>query len=248
MKAVVLAAGYATRLYPLTKNQAKPLLTVGKKTIVEHIIDKLSHVDSISEIFIVTNDRFYNNFQSWLDSYSQDKKIKIVNDGTFSNDDRLGAIGDLNFVVQDNNIKEDILMIAGDNLFGFSIRKFVEFFNKKGKSVLAFCDLKEEEKVANKFGVGILDENHRVKFFEEKPSQPKSTFAATCCYIYNNSDLNLIPEYIKVSHKNDNPGDFAKWLIDRSELHGFVFDEHWFDIGSFEGLEGANKFYEQLGE
>lgn len=248
IKAIVLCAGYAIRLYPLTENQPKPLLNVGDKPIVEHIVDKIQKVKEIDEIFVVTNHKFYPMFKGWLREYKTNKRIKIVNDGTLKNDDRLGAIGDLNFVIKEENIKDDILLIAGDNLFGFSLREFLKFYKEKRNSILAFYDLKKKSKVANRFGVGILGEDNLVTNFEEKPAHPRSTLAATCCYIFSRNDIKKIPEYVRGSRRWDNPGDFAKWLIKRSQVHGFVFEEYWFDIGSFEGLEEANKFYEQLKE
>jgi len=245
IKAVVLCAGYATRLYPLTENQPKPLLNVGDKPIVEHIVDKISNLAEVDEIFVVTNHKFYSPFRNWLRSCNYNKKITVIDDGTLKNDDRLGAIGDLGFVIKEEDLNEDVLMIAGDNLFGFSLREFLSFFNEKESSVLAFCDLKKKEKVANRLGVGILDEENKVTNFEEKPAHPSSTLAATCCYIFSKTDIKKIREYVEKSERWDNPGDLAKWLADRSNLHGFVFSEHWFDIGSFEGLEEASQYYEE---
>lgn len=247
IKAVVLAAGYAVRLYPLTKNRPKPLLHVRGKPIMDYIIDKIQEIKDVNKIYVVTNDKFYPMFNTWLGEYKNKKKIKIINDGTFKNEDRLGAVGDLNFVIQDEEIEDDVLMIAGDNLFGFNLGGFLDFFKEKKSSVLAFCDLKEKKKVANTFGVGILDEEKKIIDFEEKPAEPRSTLAATCCYIFSKEDVKKISEYIKVSEKWDNPGDFAKWLVKRGGgLHGFVFKEHWFDVGGFEGLEEADEFYRGL--
>ncbi len=137
------------------------------------------------------------------------------------------------------------MLIAGDNLFGFCLGGFLDFFKEKGSSVLAFCDLKEKSKVANRFGVGSLDEGNKTIDFEEKPAEPRSTLAATCCYVFSKNDIKKVADYVRESEKWDNPGDFAKWLMKRSSIHGFVFKEHWFDIGSFEGLEEANGFYAQ---
>lgn len=245
MIAIILAAGYATRLYPLTENQPKPLLNIGDKPLVEHLTDKIQKIEEIKKIFIVTNHKFYPHFETWLRNYPCKKKIKIINDGTLRNEDRLGAIGDLFFVLKEENIKEDVLMIAGDNLFGFSLKRFISFFEKKNQTALAFCDLKEKNKVANKFGVGLLDKEKKVINFEEKPSSPKSTLAATCCYLISKKDLNKIAEYIQENRSQDNPGDFIKWLIKRQSVYGFIFSGYWFDIGSFEGLEEASSFYER---
>jgi len=241
MKALILAAGYATRLYPLTKDKPKPLLKVGDKAIVEHILDKLKFVEEVSEIFIITNNCFYNHFEQWLNEYSFPKKIKIINDQTLSNEDRLGAVGDLHFALKKECIDEDTLVIAGDNLFGFSLDHFVDFFKQKQSSIVAFCDLKNIEKVRGKLGVGIL-EGDRLIDFEEKPENPKSTSASTACYLFTKSDLKLIDNFVK-QERADNSGDLVKHLVNLSKVHGFVFDDHWFDIGSFDSLREAEDFY-----
>ena len=197
----------------------------------------------MDEILVVTNHRFYSMFNSWLNGYKAKKKIKILNDGTLSNEDRLGAVGDLQFVIKEEEIKDDVLMIAGDNLFGFDLGTFIGAFKERERSMVAFHDLKEKEKVANKFGVGILDENSRVLEFEEKPAEPRSTLAATCCYIFSKGDVGKVSDYMKNGGKWDNPGDLARWLTTVGKVYGFVFEDFWFDIGSFEGLEEANRLY-----
>ncbi len=244
MKALILAAGYATRLYPLTEHRPKPLLEVAGKPIVEHIINKIESIQEISEILIITNHRFHDHFSIWLNHYQSPKKIKLINDGTFSNDDRLGAVGDINFVLKEEDIDEDLLVIAGDNLFGFLLQDFVDAFNNHGSSVLAFYDMKDIEKVRKRFGVGLLQENEVVDF-EEKPAEPRSTLAATACYLFSKCDLQLVEELVEKGGA-DAPGDLVKWLVQRSKVNGFVFDEHWFDIGSFESLKEAEEEYSKI--
>ena len=238
MKALILAAGYATRLYPLTEHQPKSLLEVGGKPIIEHIMEKIRLVLNINEVFIVTNHRFFPHFQEWLNSHSPTSpQIKLINDGSKSNEDRLGAVGDLHFVLNRYHLKDDLLVIAGDNLFGFSIAHFINYFNLKNKSLVAFHDLKDTEKVKGKYGVGILN-GSKVLDFREKPLEPRSSLASTACYIFTKEDLQLVGESIKIG-KADNPGDLVKYLVQKSEVHGFVFDEYWFDVGSFESLQAA---------
>lgn len=241
MKAVILAAGYATRLYPLTEKQPKPLLNVGGKPVIEHILDKIKGLRDVDEVFIITNHRFYEQFRVWLNHFKFPKKMKLLDDGTLSNDDRLGAVGDINFVLQEEEINDDLLVIAGDNLFGFPLTKFTHLFQQLGKSVVAFHDLKEVEKVRKRFGVGVLN-GSKVFHFEEKPAQPKSTLAATACYIFPKTDLPLIEKSIEKG-KADNPGDLIRYLTKESEVHGFVFTEHWFDIGNAESLQAAQAVY-----
>jgi len=242
MQALILAAGYATRLYPLTENQPKPLLRVGDKTIIENILYKLEAVDGLKKVYVVTNDKFYPAFVSWSKKVKTNLKLKILSDRTSSNEDRLGAVGDIHFVIEEEKIKDDLLVIAGDNLFGFSLLHFADFFRSKNASVVAFHDQKDREKVKGKYGVGIL-EGSKVVDFEEKPSQPKSSLASTACYFFKKSDLSHLHNLVKTG-KTDAPGNLIKYLADKSEVHGFIFDEHWFDVGSFESLEEAKKVYE----
>ncbi|MFH1276021.1 MAG: nucleotidyltransferase family protein [Candidatus Woesearchaeota archaeon] len=244
MKALILAAGYATRLYPLTENTPKPLLEVGNKTILEHILNKLKDVKEIDEILIVTNHRFHHNFRSFLLNLDYPKKIKLINDGTLNNNDRLGAVGDINFVIKEEDIKEDLMVIAGDNLFGFSLNHFAKLFQEKNTSVVAFRDLKDIELVRKRLGVGIL-EGTKVINFEEKPALPKSSLAATACYLFHKNDLPLVQTLVE-QDKADNSGDLVRWLVKKSEVHGFVFDEHWYDIGSHEALKEADVAYKKL--
>lgn len=243
MKAIILAAGYATRLYPLTENQPKPLLAVGEKPIIEHILDKVNNVKEIDQIFIVTNNKFTPHFDKWLQAYKQNKPIKIINDGTTSNEDRLGAVGDVNFVLEKENIQDEVMVIAGDNLFEFELTNLMNYFNQKNTSVVALYDLKDKNKVAKKLGIAITDPNSKIIEFEEKPENPKTTLASTGCYIFKKQDAQHLSSYVKNSERWDNPGDFLKWLMDKSPIHGFTFTERWFDIGSFEALEEAYNIY-----
>ena len=241
MHILILAAGYATRLYPLTENQPKPLLELGGEPIINYILKKVEKIDSKC-IYLITNDRFYFDFVNWSKNLKSNFKINIINDGTKSNEDRLGAIGDIGFVIKLQNINDDLLVIAGDNLFGFSLKKFVDFFYHKNTSIVAFYDLKNTEKVKEKYGVGIL-KGTKVVNFEEKPINPKSALASTACYLLKKEDLIHIGSLIK-DQKADAPGNLIRYLTEVSEVNGFIFDEHWFDIGTFESLEEAKKVYE----
>jgi len=244
MKALILAAGYATRLYPLTENTPKPLLEVGRQTILEHILDKLKDVKEISEVFIVTNHRFYDHFRSFLLQHQFSKKIKIIDDGTLSNEDRLGAVGDINYVMKEEDIQEDLMVIAGDNLFGFSLQNFINLFKEKNSSIVAFRDLKNIELVRKRLGVGVL-QGTKVINFEEKPALPKSSLAATACYLFHKDDLPLVETLVE-QNKADNSGDLVRWLVKKSQVHGFIFDEHWFDIGTPEALKEADAIYKKI--
>ena len=174
MKVILPVAGYATRLYPLTENQPKALLKLGPKLMVEHILDKLKSIEEIDQIFLVTNEKYYQNFVDWANNYNS-PKIKVLNDGTTSNEDRLGAVGDVNFAIEKGNIDDDVIVIAGDNLFGLDMQRFINFSKEKDSSVFAAFDLKDPQKLAKKFGTVEIDENFKVIGFEEKPEHPKSS-------------------------------------------------------------------------
>jgi len=247
MKAILLAAGYGTRLYPLTKNKAKPLIEVAGKPMVEHIIAKIEELDlkDIDKIIIVTNNKFYAQFCEWQEGFDSKIPIKILNDMTLSNEDRLGAIGDINFAIKKENINDDILIISGDNLFKFSIKEMHEMFKKNPTHLISLYDVKTQEE-AKKFGIVSVDENNRIIEFKEKPEQPKSTLASIGIYFYKKSITDAIDRYLKEGNSADRPGDLVEWLYKRDKMNGFVFDkpgEKWFDIGSFESLAEANKEY-----
>jgi len=241
MKALILAAGYATRLYPLTKTLPKPLLNVGNKKVIEYILEKIENVEIIDEVFIVTNDKFYFKFMDWSKNYISSKKIEIINDGTFSNEDRLGALGDVEYVVKNKEINDDLLVIAGDNLFEFSLNNFIDFFKLSPSSVIALCDLKDKNEIKNKFGCIELNKTEVIGF-EEKPAVPKTSLAAIACYIYSKKHvLELFKDNPNLNFENIEK--IMKNFIDKKELRGYVFSEKWLDIGSFDQLEEARSRY-----
>src|SRR3989344_2204692 len=235
MKALILAAGYATRLYPLTINIPKPLLMVGPKPMIEHIIDRVMEIPSVDEIFIVTNDKFFTTFVEWSNGFAKRLPVKVLNDGTTTNDNRLGAVGDIEFVIKAEDIDDDFLVIAGDNLFDFSLAKIDGFFNEKKASLLAVYDLKDKSLLAKKFGVVELDKNHKVIGFEEKPAHPKTSLTATACYLLTRKDVKELSRCVQEIHP-DNLGDFIKWLSVKKAVYGFVPEGFWCDIGSHEQL------------
>lgn len=246
IKAIILAAGYATRLYPLTEHQPKALLIVGSTTILSHIMIKLEEVDEVDEVIIVTNDRFEGNFMQWKKSVQTKKKITVLNDGTKTNEDRMGAVRDMNFALDGMHGNDDVMVIASDNLFGFSLKDFVAYYTQKNASVVALYDMKEKQKVAKKYGVAVLAPDGRVIEFEEKPEHPKTSIIGTACYIFTRSAIKKLGNYLAEGHRKDNPGDFLKWTAQNEPVYGWVFKEHWFDIGSFEALEEARMRYEKV--
>ncbi len=247
MKAIILAAGYATRLYPLTLNTPKPLLEVGKKKMVEHIIHKLEDLDPIDEIHIVTNEKFYDNFLEWRNGFSCNKNIVIHNDGTKTNDDRLGAVGDIHFVIKNAGIDDDIVIVGGDNLFDFSLLGMYSLFTAKKGPVNAARDLGDPAKLAKKFGTVEIDEGNKIISFEEKPEKPRSSLASTCVYMYTKQDIEELEKHIKEVGMPDNTGDFVKHLMTVRDVFAYPFEEHWYDIGSHEQLEEAREIFNRRG-
>lgn len=243
MKAIVLGAGYGTRLYPLTRNNPKPLLPVGGRPILEYILDKVDQVPSVEGVLVVTNDRFASHFEEWKRGFHWSKPIEIINDGTTSNDDRLGAVGDIYFVLKQKEVDEEVLVVGGDNLFEFDLRKTYEFYRQKGSSVVGLYDMVDKAKVAELYGVVSIDEKSKIIGFEEKPKDPKSALISTALYFLTRSDLEELRRYIEGGNSPDNLGDFIRYLIKNRDVFGYVFKENWFDIGSFEQLDRANAYF-----
>ena len=241
IKGLILAAGYATRLYPLTKNKPKALLEVGGKTILDHIVEKLEQVPDVDEILVITNNKFSLDFEQWVNEKKSSKKIKIINDSTLSEEDRLGAVGDIEFAVMEQKINDNLLVVAGDNLFEYSLKKFADYFEEKKSTLVACKKFPSKQELAGNYGVVELDSQNRVIGFEEKPQNPKTQIGATGCYIFTKQDLQTILVFLKEGNSPDNPGDFIKYLSEKKHVFGFVFSEKWFDIGSFEALGKARE-------
>ncbi len=245
MKAIILAAGYATRLYPLTIDKPKALLPIkDNKPILNYIIEKIENVEDIDKIFIVTNDRFYLQFVWWLSTNGFKKEIEILNDGTTSNETRLGGIGDLYFVIKEKNIEDDILVLACDNLFDSSLVSFVDFFKKKRTVINAIFELEDKEE-ARKFGVVEVDDKGKIIEFEEKPKEPKTNLISRAIYIFPKDVLKDIEEYMKTDKPKDAPGFLIRDFCKKQEVYTFLFKGGWFDIGCKEDYEKAKKEWEK---
>jgi glucose-1-phosphate thymidylyltransferase len=248
MKAILLAAGYGTRLYPLAKNTPKVLIKISNIPIIERIIGNINNISEIDDVYIITNDKFYSNISSWLESYISlnklCKNISVVNDGTSTNDSRIGPIGDIVFVIKKYNIKDDILIVAGDNLFDTPITNLYTFWKSKNGAVLAIYDYKSIEKVKNKFGIVLVNDQRRIISFEEKPDSPKSSLAATALYLLRGCDVDIIREFYSRNKNRDlNSGDIIKELLRNGvPVYGEFLNE-WFDIGSYDDLERAQSYY-----
>ncbi len=248
MNALILAAGYATRLYPLTLNKAKPLLEVGGKPIIEWLLDNLADVPGLGTVYIVTNAKFAGDFQNWADGYQEQHReitIKIINDGSKSDDDKLGAIGDINLVLMRENLTdEDLLVIAGDNLFQQPLSDFVNVA-KHSAATVAVHDVGNLE-VMKKYGTVTVDKSGVITNFEEKPEKPKSTLAAVALYYYPRDVLPLFTTYLAAGNNPDQPGLFLQWLYTRKPVNTFEIKGRWLDIGSKETLKSADEIFAKI--
>jgi glucose-1-phosphate thymidylyltransferase len=248
MKIIILAAGYATRLYPLTLNQPKPLLPVAGKPMVDHVLDNLAPIGGIDQVCVVTNAKFAGHFQAWADDYRAKKarlNITVVNDGTTDEKNRLGAIGDINFVLNREKIDDDVIVVAGDNLFSEKLPAFGAFCRAKNAPVLGVYDVKSLDE-AKKYGVVSVDGEHRLTKFEEKPPQPESSFIGIALYYYPRQVLPLIRQYMTEGNNPDQPGRLVQWLYPRTAFYTWSVPGLWFDIGSKEKLEEANKIFSKF--
>lgn len=243
MKAIILAAGYATRLHPLTLDRPKPLLPVGGRSILDHLFSSLERLSRVDGVYLVTNAKFYEAFRDWARARTSALECTVLSDGTCGNENRLGAIGDIGFAIRQARLDEDALILAGDNLFDFDLANFLSFFEEKGTSVACF-DLGSLED-ASRFGVLELDRQGRVRNFLEKPAHPKSSLISTGLYGYTRSDLARIGPYLNGGGNPDAPGHFLAWLSERKPVFGFVIGGRWFDIGDLASYEEANRIYQE---
>jgi len=242
MKALILAAGYATRLYPLTIEYPKPLLTVEHRPIIDYIIEKLKVINAIDEIIVVTNSKFISRFRNWRIKHHFKKRISLVDDLTKDHSDRRGAIGDINFTIEYRLIKDDLLVIGGDNLFDGSLEAFLSFAKDKSPHpVIGVFNIKSLQE-ANKYGIVKLDRKQRVIDFKEKPKRPKYTMVAMCLYYFPKESLGLLREYLNSQEdKHDATGFYIDWLRKKVPVYAFVFSGRWYDIGD-------HRFYNEARE
>ncbi len=239
MKALLLAAGYATRLRPLTEETAKPLLPVGGRPMIDWILDSIEDSGTVDGVHVVTNAVYAEAFEQW----GAERGVVVWNDGTSSNDDRLGALGDIRFAVGHGGLGEDgLLVIAADNLFEFSLGDYVDFWFEKGGSALAVHRLADPS-LASLYGVIELDRSDRVVGMQEKPEHPRSDLVSTATYLFSRAHLAVLDRYLDEGNASDPPGAFLAWLCEREPVYGFRFSEPWLDIGDPEQLLEADNRY-----
>jgi glucose-1-phosphate thymidylyltransferase len=248
MKIIILAAGYATRLYPLTLTRPKPLLPVAGKPMVEHVLDNLAPIEGIDRVYVVTNAKFAEQFQTWSDHYRATKSklnFTIVNDGSTDDSNKLGAIGDINYVINSQNVDDDIIVVAGDNLFNQPLSDFGKFCREKNAPALAVYDVGNLEEIKKYNSISTAADG-RITFFEEKPKNPTSTLTGIALYFYPKATVPLIKTYIAEGNNPDQPGRFVQWLYPRSAVYTWRVPGLWFDIGSKETLEEANQIFSKF--
>ncbi|MCH5186529.1 MAG: nucleotidyltransferase family protein [Oscillospiraceae bacterium] len=243
MVCILLAAGYATRLYPLTENMPKALLPLGKKTILDTVVDKIEQVKDIEDIYIVTNDRFYEHFKKWADDFSGTKRVGVLNDFTTDNSNRLGAIGDLQYTVTHYKIDDEILVMASDNIFDFSLNDFVKLYREKNSDTICVNRVDNTEELRT-MGVAELDGEFRVVGFEEKPKEPKTNIGVSPFYLYKRETVPMIKEYLDEGNNKDAPGNFIPWLINKKPVYAFITEGMRIDIGTPDSYKEAQRLFE----
>jgi len=241
MKAVILAAGYATRLYPLTVDRPKALLDVGGRPMVEHLLQRLEGVAGLDGIYLVTNSKFADTFRDWATGWAG-SEVWIVDDGTADEETKLGAIGDLELTIRESAIDDDLIVLAGDNLFSESLAPFAEFASEKNAPALGVYDVGDLDAI-RRYNAIELDEDDRLTFFEEKPANPRSTLTGIALYFYPRHSLGLVGEYLETGNNPDQPGRLVQWLYPRVPVYAWRVPGRWYDIGSAETLAEADRAF-----
>jgi glucose-1-phosphate thymidylyltransferase len=234
MKALILAAGYATRLRPLTDSIPKMLLPLAGRPMLDYLVERIREVEEIEEIHLVTNARFAAAFRDWAP-----EDVTVHDDGTTSNEDRLGAIGDIAFAVERGGLEGDLLVVAGDNLIGYSLADFVDFWRAKDGSAIAVHEVADRD-LLKQYGVVEVDEDDLVVGLEEKPAEPRSDLAATAAYLYRGDHFVLLPRYLEEGNPPDAPGNFMVWLHTRAPVYAYRVSGEWYDIGDLGQLLAAD--------
>ena len=240
MKAVILAAGYATRLFPLTLDRPKALLPVGGRPMLERLLERLGEVEGLDGVYVVTNAKFANAFREW--AREAHAGVEIVDDGTSDEETRLGAIGDLDLTIREGGIDDDLLVLAGDNLFSESLAGFPAFALAKGGAALGVYDVGDFEAIQS-YAAIELDGDDRVVRLEEKPSEPRTTLAGIALYFYPRGALGLVREYLDAGNNPDQPGRLVEWLYPRTPVYGWRVPGRWYDVGSKETLAEADQAF-----
>jgi glucose-1-phosphate thymidylyltransferase len=245
MKAIILAAGYATRLYPLTLDRPKALLPVGGRPMVEHVVGRLATMPELDEILLVTNSKFAQQFADWSAAFTPPRpglRPRIVDDGTTDESNRLGANGDLAFVLESERLDDDIVVVASDNLFDESLAGFAALCRAQQAPVVVLTDIGDLAEMP-KYSMVEVDGEGRLTSFVEKPEQPTSTLSCIALYYYPRTLLGQVRRYLDEGNNPDQPGRFVAWLFPRTPVYTWRLGGIWYDIGGFESLEEADRLF-----
>ena len=247
MKAIILAAGYATRLYPLTLNMPKALLPIGGKPIIDHIVAQMDTVEDLDEIYVVSNDKFAGHFEEWAKTAKSRVPIIVLNDGTTDDSNKRGAIGDIFFVIEEMKIDDDLMVIAGDNFFTYSLKDYVRFFREKDRDCVC-VKVWEDESQLSQFGIALLDWAGKVLDIEEKPAKPKSNTVVFAAYLYKKETVPMFAEYLAAGNKPDAPGNFPAWLYKKQDVYAYTFEGECYDVGTPESYHEVCEMYKAVQE
>lgn len=246
MKAIILAGGYAKRMWPLTLERPKPLLPVAGRPVIEYVMEKVLDIGDIGTIYITTNRRFEGAFREWLDRAGYGRDIRLVVEDTAAEEEKLGSVGAMKHIIDREGIDDDVLCVAGDNILQESLHGFLGFFRRKGTLTFGLYEMRDSTHLS-KYGITSMDGAGRIVDFEEKPERPKSNLVSTGIYAIPRGELGLIHEYMSGGNNPDTFGHFISWLHRRSPVHGFVFRGSWFDIGSLEVYREAERQFSEQG-
>lgn len=236
MKAIILVAGYATRMYPMTLTMPKALLSLKGRPIIDYIIDQINTINEVNEIIVVSNHKFFALFEAWAKEVKSKIPISLLNDGSTAETDRLGAIGDINFTLRLCKIQEDIVVIAGDNYMTYPLAEQYQFFKEKNSDVVCAQKLDDKEELS-RFAVATIDDDNKILSLIEKPEEPESDLAIFATYFYRKETLPLFAEYIAEGNTNDAPGYFIQWLYKKKDVFAYIMNGECFDIGTIEAYE-----------
>ena len=245
MKAIILAAGYATRLYPLTIDKPKALLPIANKPILDYIVDEIETLPEINDLIIVSNHKFYPNFEKWSKEKETRLNIIVLNDNTTDDTNKLGAIGDIEYAIEKLNIDDDILVMAGDNIFTFKLKDYYNAYKEKNSDFVLVKEMDRIEDLRRMANVEITDDG-KVVGMVEKPQNPKTNLAAFASYIYKKDTVPMIKKYLSEGNNPDAPGFFPSWLYKHKDVYAYTFTGECYDIGTPESYKEVNEIFEKL--
>ena len=243
MKAIILAAGYATRMYPLTLTQPKALLPLAGRPMADYIVDQVNTIPDVDEIIVVSNHKFYNQFKLWAKSVKSNIPVSVLDDNSTSEDDRLGAIGDIRFAIHTKQISGDVVVVAGDNFMDYPLLEQYHFFKEKQRDVVCAYRV-SDRKLLTQFAVALLDENNKVVSLVEKPTVPSSDIAVFATYFFCADTLPLFIKYLKDGQNPDAPGYFIQWLYKQKDVYAYIINGECHDIGTIEAYKDMRERFE----